>query len=329
MANRRVQQIPLNQKVVVITGASSGVGRAAANAFASQGATLILAARRENALQEVVNECLDLGGKAFAVPTDVTRAGDVDLLAKEAIKHGGRIDVWVNNAGVLAAGELTQTPVEVLQRVIEINLLGYVYGSRTVLPYFKEQGYGVLINNISVGAWFPTPYATAYTASKFGLKGFTEALRGELLDWPDIHVCDLFSGFLDTPGIQHAANFTGKALKPAPPVYDPRRVARAMVELAQKPRNSTTTDLLAPALKMAHSFFPGLSRYITARMIGTYLKSAEAETPSSGNVLAPVLFGTSIDGGWQPKMIRTTRRAGAALAFTLAAVMLLANAMRR
>ena len=329
MANRHLQQIPLNKKVVVITGASSGVGRAAAIAFSALGATVILAARRETALQEVVKECEELGGKALAVPTDISRAGEVEQLARAATEYADRIDVWVNNAGVLAAGELTQTPVNVLQGVIETNLMGYIYGARTVLPYFQKQGYGVLINNISVGAWFPTPFATAYTASKFGLKGFTEALRGELLDWPDIHVCDMFSGFLDTPGIQHAANYTGRALMPAPPVYDPRRVARAMVQLAQNPRNSTTTDLLAPALKMVYSFSPALSRYITARMIGSYLKSAAAENPTSGNVLDPVLYGTSIDGGWQPKLIRTTRRAGIAVAFSLAAVLLLANAIRR
>lgn len=327
--SKLVSQVPLNEKTVVITGASSGVGRAAAIAFASRGATVILGARRLEALQAVVQECISLGGKALAVPTDVTHPDEMVRIAKAAVGFSGRIDVWVNNAGVLTAGELTKTPVEVLREVIDINLLGYIYGAHAALPFFKKQGYGVLINNISVGAWFPTPYAAGYTASKYGLKGFSQALRGELIDWPSIHVCDIFSGFLDTPGIQHAANYTGKTLMPAPPVYDPRRVAAAMVQLAQHPKNSTTTDLMAPALKVAHKVFPGLSRYLTTKVIQSYLKSAEPESSSSGNLLSPLAFGTSIDGGWQPRLLFRASRAGAAFALFITAGLLFVKAVQR
>jgi NAD(P)-dependent dehydrogenase (short-subunit alcohol dehydrogenase family) len=319
----------LHTKTVVITGASSGVGRAAALAFSSLGATVILAARRNGPLQELVKECVLDGGTAIAVPTDVTDPEEILRLVKAAVGFSGQIDIWINNAGVLAAGELTSTPVDVLKQVIETNLLGYIYGAHAVLPYFKKQGHGILINNISVGAWFPTPYASAYTASKYGLKGFTQSLRGELVHWPEIRICDLFSGFLDTPGIHHAANYTGHALMPAPPVYDPRRVASAMVQLAHSPRNSMTTDLLAPALKFAHQFFPGISRYVSARVIESYLKKAGTESPSSGNVLAPLRYGTSIDGGWQPKFRRKASRVGTALALFLAAGLLLSGIANR
>ena len=286
-------------KVIVITGASSGVGRAMAIELAGHGARLVVAARREEALQEVAEECKSLGGDAIAVPTDVRYADTMQELAKAAYRFGGKIDVWINNAGVLAAGPLEQTPAEVHEEVIKTNLLGYIHGAYAVLPYFKQQDFGLLINNISVGGWFPTPYAAAYTASKFGLRGFSESLKGELSAYPHIEVCDLYPGFLDTPGIQHAANFTGHVLKPAPPVYDPRKVARAVVSIIRDPRPSATIGAAAAFLKLAHSGFPVLSRNITAGLIRKYLQQADPIDHTSGNVLQPVDYGRGIDGGWR------------------------------
>ena len=143
-------------KVVVITGASSGAGRAIALAFARTGARVVLAARREQTLAEVAEQCEQAGGTALSVPTDVTDAAAVQALADAAVNFGGRIDVWVNNAGVLAAGPFDETPVSVHDQVIRINLMGYLHGAHAVLPYFKDQGYGVLINNLSVGGYTPT-----------------------------------------------------------------------------------------------------------------------------------------------------------------------------
>ncbi len=207
----------VKEKLVVITGASSGAGRAIAIEFAKQGAKLVLAARRQQALEEVAAECHELGATTHVVQTDTGDALSIQDLAKAAIEFGGRIDIWINNAGVLAAGALEDIPAEVNEAVIRTNLLGYIHGAHSVLPYFKQQGYGILVNNISVGGWFVTPYMAAYSASKFGLRGFFESLKGELIQYPDIHICDLYPGFLDTPGMQHAANYTGKSLKPAPP----------------------------------------------------------------------------------------------------------------
>ncbi|RYY93222.1 MAG: SDR family NAD(P)-dependent oxidoreductase, partial [Chitinophagaceae bacterium] len=203
-------------KVVVITGASSGAGRAMAIAFAEAGARLVLAARRKEALQEVAQECAALGAVAIPVVTDVREAAQHAALVEAARQWAGHIDIWVNNAGVLAAGALEDIPAEVNEAVIRTNLLGYVHAAAAVLPVFKQQGYGTLVNNISVGGWIPTPYMAAYCASKFGLKGFSEALRGELAAYKNIHVCDLYPAFLDSPGIQHAANYTGAVLRPAP-----------------------------------------------------------------------------------------------------------------
>lgn len=303
--NYRSAEKSLLGKVIVITGASSGVGRATALSLARKGASVILAARRENILDEVAEECKTLGGKALVIPTDVTDADAVKILAAAAEEWGGKIDVWLNNAGVLAAGNFEDTPVDVHDQVIKINLLGYMHGAHAVLPYFKQQGYGILINNISVGGWFPTPYAVGYSASKFGLRGFSEALQGELHNWPHIHICDIYPAFLDTPGIQHASNYTGHVLRPAPPVYDPQKVAQTITNLVLHPRKSTIVGSMAAFLKLAHNLFPSLSRKITAGTMEAYFKNADPIKDTDGNLFEPAEYGTSIHGGWRtPKSAR-------------------------
>jgi short-subunit dehydrogenase len=294
----------LSGKVIVITGASSGAGRAMAVTLAKEGAKLVLAARREAALDEVAEECRIYNAEVTSVVTDVKEMSDVYALAKKAAKDFGGIDVWINNAGVLAAGEMDKIPADVNEDVIRTNLLGYVHGAQAALPFFKEQRSGILINNISVGGWIATPYMAAYSASKFGLRGFFEALKGELLHYPNIHVCDLYPGFLDTPGIQHAANYTGKHLRPAPPVYDPQRVADAVVKLILNPKPKKSIGSSSVILKTAFALFPSLSRNITAHVIRTYLKNAEESESTAGNILTPVDYGTSVSGGWQTAMTK-------------------------
>ncbi|WP_276485602.1 SDR family oxidoreductase [Paraflavitalea pollutisoli] len=292
-------QSSFQEKTIVITGASSGVGKAMALALAAQGATLVLAARREAALEETAQACIEAGSNVLTVPTDMQQVEAIRLLAEKAHQFGGAIDVWINNAGVLAAGPLEEVPAEVSEAVIKTNLLGYMHAAHIVIPYFKQQQHGILINNISVGGWFPTPYATAYTASKFGLRGFSEALKGELQGWRNIHVCDLYPGFLDTPGMQHAANYTGKALKPAPPVYSAEKVARAVVRIIQSPVPKKTIGAGAALLRLAWNVFPAISRAATVFVMRRYLNNAPALATTSGNVTQPVDFGTSVDGGWQ------------------------------
>ncbi|MDB5206621.1 MAG: short-chain dehydrogenase [Flavisolibacter sp.] len=304
---------PLQGKTIVITGASSGAGRAAAIEMASRGADVVLAARRQEALLEVATECEALGVRALVVVADVKEAAAINNLASVAKEWGGKIDVWINNAGVLAAGAFDETPLAVHEAIVQINLLGYIKGAHAVLPVFKEQGHGILINNISVGGWFPTPYAAGYSASKFGLRGFGEALQGELHSWPDIHVCNLYPAFLDTPGIQHAGNYTGKVLKPAPPVYNPRQVAKAMAHLVLHPKGTTVAGGVSTLLRIAHALAPGLSRRITAGVMETYFKSADSIALTDGNLFLPSEFGTSIYGGWSTPATQKQKLAFSAL----------------
>ncbi|HEY0059079.1 MAG TPA: SDR family oxidoreductase [Flavisolibacter sp.] len=309
---------PQRNRTIVITGASSGAGRATALEFAKSGARLVLAARNEEALQELATECESLGAKALVSITDTGVASDVYRLAETAVAFGGGVDIWVNNAGVLAAGAFEKIPMDVNEAVIRTNLLGYIHGAHAVLPYFKDQGFGMIINNISVGGLFPTPYMSAYCASKFGLRGFFDALRGELVPFRNIHVCDLYPAFLDTPGIQHAANYTGKVLKPAPPLSDPREIARAIVALSDYPKAKSAVGVFPHFLKASYTLFPALSRTVTGAVMRTYLKAADEAEGGSGNVLDTVRYGNSIDGGWRPVVPNVIPRKGAMLLAGLA-----------
>lgn len=288
----------LDQKTIVITGASSGAGRAIALEFATGGHKLVLASRNLTAMEETAEECRVLGAAVKCVVTDVTEPTALINLASEADDFGGKIDVWVNNAGVLAVGAFTETPIEVTEQVVRTNLLGYIYGAHAVMPYFKKQQYGTLINNISIGGFMPVPYGVGYSASKFGIRGFSSALKAELSGFPNIHVCDAYPAFLDSPGIQHAANYTGKALKPAPPVYDPRRLAMAIVKLAENPKSELMIGSVSSVIRLAYGLFPGITTTVTKAVIATYLKQAKQAGKTNGNLFNTLAFGNSVFGGW-------------------------------
>ncbi|MEU4712374.1 SDR family NAD(P)-dependent oxidoreductase [Micromonospora purpureochromogenes] len=166
--------------VVVITGASSGIGRATALAFADKGAAVVLAARREEALAEVAAECAQRGVQALVVPTDVTDPVAVEALGRRAAERFGRIDVWVNNAAVTVFGPFEETPLQDIRRVLDVNVMGYVHGARTALPYLREQGQGVLVNVSSIVGVVSQPYTHAYVMAKFAIRALSASLRQEL-----------------------------------------------------------------------------------------------------------------------------------------------------
>src|SRR5918998_1185040 len=284
-------------RVVVITGASRGIGRATARLFAEGGASVVLAARSEGALLEAAAECEALGGRALAVPTDVADWKAVERLARRTVEHFGRVDVWVNNAVLVAVGRLENVPPEANRRVVEANLLGYIYGAQAVLPRFRKQGSGVLINMSSGFGLVGAPYADAYTATKFAQRGLSQALRGELRG-SGVHVCTIMPGGVDTPAYRLAANYSGRAMGFDGFLASPERIARVVVRCAERPRPEVVVGNSARALRIAHAFTPKIVERAAARTVERgLLRQAPAEC-SSGNLYESSAEWASADGGY-------------------------------
>ena len=289
----------VRDSAVVITGASSGIGRATALAFARRGARLALAARREQALTDLASECEAAGARAIAVPTDVTDEAAVQALARRTIEEFGRIDVWVNNAAVSLFARFEDAPPADYRRVIETDLFGYIHGARAALPHFRAQGSGVLVNVSSVAGRIGQPYTSAYVTSKWAVRGLSESLRQELLDAKDVHVCTVLPASIDTPLFQHAANYTGRAVKPLKPVYEAGQVADAIVELVESPTRERMVGAAGKAQSWFHTLAPGLAERGFARQVDrSHFQDAPADA-TPGNLFTPMNETTTVSGGWR------------------------------
>ena len=288
----------LASSVVVVTGASSGIGRATALAFAEAGASLVLAARREEALREAAAQCEERGARAVAVATDTRDEAAVERLEQTALERFGRLDVWVNNAAVHLFARFDEAPADLWREVMEVNFFGYVHGSRAAIRRFRQQGEGTLINVASVNSAVGAPYASAYVSSKFALRGFGECLRDELRD-EQIDVCTVMPASIDTPLFQHAANFTGRAAKPLRPIIRPERVAAAIVRCAKRPRREVIVGASGRQLVLTHALAPALFERMMTRNVQREHFLDEPLEPTPGNVYEPMPEWTGVTGGWK------------------------------
>ena len=250
---------PLDEQVIVITGASSGIGLATAQAAAQAGAKLVLAARSETRLAEIVEAINGEDGGAVYVVADVGRRDDVQRVADAAIEPFGGIDTWVNDAGVSIYGRLEEVSDEDSRRLFDTNFWGVVYGSLVALPHLRQNG-GALINVGSEVSDAVIPLQGMYSASKHAVKGFTDALRVEVcdLDKAPVSITLIQPTAVNTPYPQHARNYMDREPKLPTPQIDPRKVADAILEAAVSPvrdvkvglmsKINTTMAKVAPAL---------------------------------------------------------------------------------
>ena len=288
--------VSVKDAVAVITGASSGIGRAAAQEFARQGATVVLAARNKRALKDAAEECEELGARTLAVPTDVTVEEQVEELARQAMDQFRRIDVWVNDAGVGLYAPFADSPAEDFRRVLETNLFGCIYGARAALRCFELRGRGVLINVSSQVALGGLPYSSAYDISKHGVRGLGDTLRQEYVG-TDIKVCTIFPASTDTPFFQHAANYTGKAIRPLGSVDDARKVAREIVGLVADPRPEVLVGKHGYFMSLAHALTPKQYDKVIRRMAEKQHFGKKSAADSEGNLFEP-RKPERIRGGW-------------------------------
>lgn len=232
----QVKLKPIDQQIIVITGASSGIGRATALKAAEQGARVVCVARNETALQEVVQEIRDAGGDAIYAIADVSIPAELNEAARLAVTTYGGFDTWVNDAGVGLYGRLDEIPLDEKRRLFDVTFWGVVYGARSALRHLRERGGGAIINVGSVESEVALPLTGIYAAAKHAVKAYTDVLRMELEhDDVPISVSLIKPAGIDTPFFKHARSHLGVEPKPAPPVYAPEVVADAILHAATHP----------------------------------------------------------------------------------------------
>ncbi|MGB8984859.1 MAG: SDR family oxidoreductase [Anaerolineales bacterium] len=262
----------LNDKVVLITGASSGFGAAAAKLFALEGCKVVLAARRIERLEEMAGEIRGAGGEALPVSVDVTQPAQIDAMVKAALDRYGRIDILFNNAGF---GRLdwfeALDPVKDIQAQINVDLLGVIWTARAILPQMYRQRSGHIINMCSMGGWAAPPLYTVYSAAKFGVRGFNEALRREALPF-GVKVSAVYPGGAATEFQKHVGQNKAKQRfkTPAWLALTAEDVARAVVKLAKRPRRGVVLPWAMIFSAFLNSHFPGLSDSLQARAFAAY-----------------------------------------------------------
>jgi short-subunit dehydrogenase len=232
---------PLADQVVVITGATSGIGLTTARLAVAHGAKVVLIARSEDALRQAVADLERRGGEVAYAVADVADRAQLERAAEVAVERFGRFDTWVNGAGVGAYAKLEEISDEDHRRIFETNYWGTVYGSLIAVRHFRRRGGGALINIGSIASEMPSPILSSYTATKHAVKGFTDSLRLELRhDGAPVSVTLVKPSGISTPFGDHAKNYMDAASRVPPPVYDPALVARAILHAAERPTRSIT-----------------------------------------------------------------------------------------
>ena len=277
-----MQLKPIDQQVVAVVGASSGIGRETAIQFAARGAKLVVSARSEPGLDSLVDEIRQIGGEAIAVPADVADFEQVKAIADRAIQQYGRLDTWVHLAAINLYAIFDQTTPEEFKRVIDVNLMGQVYGAMAALPHLKREGRGSLIHVSSVEGKRSFPYHSAYGASKHGIDGFLEAMRLELMHegLSSINVTNVMPASMNTPLFNKSRTKIGVKPQGLPPFYQPDIVVDTILYAACHP----TRDIIAGGAGRAMDLIQRLSPQLMDTLLlqfGAGFKLQKTSEPKS------------------------------------------------
>jgi short-subunit dehydrogenase len=282
---KRNRPKPVKDQVIVITGASSGIGLTTARMAARRGARVVMAARNEVDLRAAADEINANGGRAIAVPTDVADADAVDRLGEAALLEFGRIDTWVNNAGLSIYGKLDQVPLADKRKLFDINFWGVVHGCRTALRLMKDSG-GVLINIGSEVSDVAIPLQGIYSASKHAVKGYTDALRIELQhESVPVAVTLVKPSAINTPYPEHARNYLEDGVPALPPPrYKPEAVAEAILRCAERPMREVVIGGAGRMQIAMGRLAPRLTDKVMGGMMWNSQKAFDRSQPAEGNL---------------------------------------------
>jgi short-subunit dehydrogenase len=290
---------PSDVRTVVIVGASSGIGRAAAHRLAVQGARLVLAARSEVSLERTRQECVGRGASdVLVVPTDIAERADVEALFDTATERFGRVDGVVHAAAVLAYGIFEEVPADVFDRILTTNIIGASNVARSALQCFSDQDGGSLVVVGSVLAKIATPYMASYCMSKWALHGLVRTLQIEARGKPGVHVSLISPGGVDTPIYQQAGSYTGRPGSPPPPVVSPERVARAVVGALDRPGREISVGPANWLMVAGFRLLPGVYEVLVGPMMRMLGQGREETPPNPGNVFEPVPAREAVHGRW-------------------------------
>ncbi|OUL29176.1 short-chain dehydrogenase [Nostoc sp. RF31YmG] len=296
-----MQLKPINQQVVAIVGASSGIGRETAVKFAERGAKVVVSARSEPGLQSLVDEIHNLGGTATYVVADVSDFQQVKAIADKTVAEYGRIDTWVHAAatGIIAPFEKI-TPEE-FARVVDVTFMGQVYGAMAALPYLKQEGRGALIHISSMEGRRSLPLQSPYSAAKHGLEGFLDALRVELQHekWP-ISVTSILPATINTPFYNKVGSKLGVKPTGVPPYYQPDLVADAILYAAEHPTRDFVVGDAGKILDFVQRISPPLTDSL---LLAIAFKGQRTNEPKSedapNNVFAPIEGYDKVEGDFR------------------------------
>jgi short-subunit dehydrogenase len=265
----KIRLKPIAEQVIVITGASSGIGLATAMLAAHQGARVVMAARSRSTLEHIAREIVAGGGNAVAVAADVSLREDVERIAQTALDRYGHVDTWINNAGLSIYGRLDEVPEKESRRLFDINFWGVVHGSLVALPLLKVNQSGALINVGSEVSDAAVPMQGMYTASKHAVKGFTDALRIELeADEAPVSVTLVQPTAVDTPFPEHAANYMSQAPKLPTPMIQAQEVASAILDAATDPTREVKVGAMSIINTTMAKLLPGLADGMAKKQMG-------------------------------------------------------------
>jgi NAD(P)-dependent dehydrogenase (short-subunit alcohol dehydrogenase family) len=288
---------PAGPQTVLITGASSGIGRATAQQLAGRGARLVLVARGRESLEEAADEARAAGAQAVLVrAADVTDADAVQAAVDDAVAEFGGLDIVVHAAQVMAYGTIEDVPREVYEQVVDVSLHGTANVARSVLPVFRTQGAGHLVVVNSILGNIASPLLGSYVAAKWGQLGLTRVRQQETRDEPGISVSAVQPGGVDTPIYTQAASWSGTTGRPPAPVYSPQRVARAILSTVDRPRRTVQSGFLNPLITAGFRLLPGLFDVLVEPLLRRLSLSGENLPPTTGNVFESNPAGNAVEG---------------------------------